>query len=126
MTSAAARHWEGRRQGLASRLVVLLAVLAFAFQSYVTQTHIHDDLPQSSFIVKAVGDAPAHGKKAPLNPASCPFCQSVALAGAFVSPTNVLFHLPLAWVLSVAHVFTARATSATIAHDWQSRAPPRV
>jgi hypothetical protein len=114
---------EGRRQGLASRLVVLLAVLAFAFQSYVTQTHIHDDLPQASGIVKS--HAPLHGK-APLNPASCPFCQSVALAGAFVSPANVLFHLPLAWVLSVAHVFTARAASGTIAHDWQSRAPPRV
>ena len=127
MTAAAAQTLGIRRASPARRFVVFIAALAFALQSYITQTHIHDASQGLGGAVKiAATQSPAQGK-APLHDGrtDCPFCQAVIHAGAFVAAATPLLYLPFTLVETVALIFTARATSDAAAHDWQSRAPPR-
>jgi hypothetical protein len=127
MTAAAAESLEIRRLSPARRFVVFIAVLAFALQSYITQTHIHDEQQSFAGIVKiTTSQSPAHGKTPLDKPADCAFCQAVIHAGAFVASATPLLLLPFVWVETVALVFTARAACDAAAHDWQSRAPPRL
>ena len=127
MTAAAAGYSKNGRASLASRFVVFLVVLVFAFQSYVAQTHIHGQA-QSLYGVAKIAAAPSPMPgKLPLDnsPTDCPFCQAVNLAGAFITPAALLFQLPQMWVASVTHIVIARDASGAVAHDWKSRAPPR-
>ena len=103
-------------------------VLAFALQSYITQTHIHDGTFGfgGTFKIEA-SQSPAHGKK-PLDPSSadCPLCQAIVHVGLFVNSAPPLLHLPFMWVQTVALAFTAPSALDAVAHDWRSRAPPRL
>ena len=117
-----------RRSGPARCFVVFIAVFAFALQSYVTQTHIHDASQVFGGVAKiaatqspAPGKAPSHDNKA-----DCPLCQAVIHAGIFVSPATPLLHLPFTLIETVVPVLTLAAASNATAHDWQSRAPPRL
>ena len=120
-------------QGNAARLAItFVALLAFTLQSFVTQVHIHKltsgniaaaqlDTGKFSAGNQKPGKSPARD-----DPANCPLCQEILLAGHYVAPT------PVAWTpLSVA-TFTApiAIVIATIAqaysHSWKSRAPPAV
>jgi hypothetical protein len=128
MTAAVAESPEKRRLSPARRFVVYIALFTFALQSYVTQTHIHDASQGFGGIAKiAATQSPAPGK-APFhhNKADCPLCQAVVHAGFFVSPATPLLHLPFTLVETVAPVFTLAVASNATAHDWQSRAPPRL
>jgi hypothetical protein len=127
MAVAAAGKSGIRRMGFASRFIVFLAIFAFALQTYMVQTHIHND---AQSVASPAGTAASTGDthhKAPLenSPLTCPFCQSFTLAGAVLLPAMHLLHAPLVWVESVLLVFTARAMATLPAHDWQTRAPPR-
>jgi hypothetical protein len=128
MAAAAAESSRMRRVGLARRVVVFIAAIAFALQSYITQTHIHHGSQGFGDSVKiAAAQSPAHGKTHPANdPADCPFCQAAIHAGVFVASAPPLLHLPFMWIETVALTYTATAASVTSAHDWQSRAPPRL
>jgi hypothetical protein len=124
MTAAAADYAGLQRSSLARRMLVFVAILTFALQSYVAQTHIHDaafggaaKITHTQSPVKA----PAHDSQS-----DCPFCQAVLHAGAFIASATPSLFLPFVWVRTVALVLTARAASHTAAHDWQSRAPPRL
>jgi hypothetical protein len=126
MTAAAAESLGIRRVSLARRMVVFLAVLALALQSYITQTHIHDagfggagkiTTTQSSI----PGKTPVHDSQA-----DCPFCQAMIHAGVFAAPAAPLLNLPITLVQTVALVLAPRAVSSAVTHDWQSRAPPRL
>lgn len=114
--------------------------LAFALQSYVTQTHIHftpaeltnlSAAAQPGAKIAAIGVRPAPGKFAPQDkypanddPANCPICQEILHAGQFVAPSAIVFALPTEAVavvpLSLA-LFTPREAAS---HNWQGRAPP--
>lgn len=127
MTAAAAGSSRNGRTSLASRFIVFIAVLAFAFQSYIAQTHIHGQQQSLYGVAKiAAAPSPAPGKL-PLDNSStdCPFCQAINLAGVFVTPAALLLQLPQMWVADVTHIVLAREASGAPAHDWQSRAPPR-
>jgi hypothetical protein len=103
-------------------LIVALLLLAFSFQSYVAQTHIHD----------IVGKAPvalvhqAGHDRAPVQnlPFDCPFCQMLTHAGSFLVPDPSLVLPSPQWTILTAwnHDFAGMAIAAN--HDWQSRAPP--
>jgi hypothetical protein len=116
-----------RRMGFASRFIVFLAIFAFALQTYMVQTHIHNDAQSVVGMAKTAAPAGDTHRKAPLenSPLTCPFCQSFTLAGAVLLPVTLLLHAPLIWVESALLVFTARAIAVLPAHDWQTRAPPR-
>ena len=114
------------------RLAVLLfTFLAFAAQSYVTQTHIHftSNVFADGFSVKA--DVKVTGKTTPRknlpsndDPANCPICQAVAHSGQFVTPSAIGFALPTEALAFIPLAIAAGAACETISHNWQSRAPP--
>lgn len=115
------------RLSLARRFVVFIAAFGFVLQSYIAQTHFHGVFQgRDASAGIALSHAPSPDKS-PFNHGStdCPLCQAVIHAGAFVAPVAPVLLLPFTWINAAAIVFAASATSATSAHDWQSRAPPR-
>ncbi len=114
--------------GLARRLVVLVVAFTLALQCYIAQTHIHS-LPQGlDGAVKAATEQSPAPAKTPIDhgPMECPLCQAVMHAGAVVVSATPILNLPLAWVRTVRLTFTVRPSSDVTAHEWQSRAPPRL
>jgi hypothetical protein len=116
-----------RPVSLARRSVVFVAVLAFALQSFIAQTHNHDAWRAASGIVRLATPGSAQPAKSPLDHGrtDCPFCQAVIHLGAALTAPAPLLTLPFASVETIAFVFTARADSVSAAHHWKSRAPPR-
>ncbi len=102
----------------------LLAMLTFAISSYVTQTHIHFDVPGSG---KIAASAPAPKGKHPFQetPANCPICQEIAMAGHYVTPGAVAFVLPAQSVSIVPIEIATPIIVEAISHDWHGRAPPQ-
>jgi hypothetical protein len=115
-----------RRSGPARRFVVFIATFAFALQSFIAQTHIHSESLTLGGVItiattSASGKAPADHSQA-----DCPFCQAVVHVGSVVASSPPLLRLPFSWVETAALIFSVVATSGSAAHDWQSRAPPRL
>jgi len=115
-------------------------LVAFALQSYVTQTHIHFDghavtggLGFTSEFAKSIpakASLPAHGdhdKYPPAeDPANCPICQEMVSVGHFVMPAAVPVLLP-ALPVSIIHIVTVQSVRLFApSHIWQGRAPPRI
>jgi hypothetical protein len=102
---------------------MLVAAFALSFQSYIAQTHMHDDAIGAGSVPRhaaAPGKAPSeHGT------AGCPLCQAIIHVGAFVASANVALYLPFAWVEAAPLAHVALRASITTAHDWRSRAPPQ-
>jgi hypothetical protein len=109
------------------RALTWVLLFAFAFQSYVTQTHFHGAGPETGHFAaaKLLVKLPGQEKLPPGNDSSdCPFCQAIAHSGAFFSPTTPLFVLPV-WAGYSSPFFMVRtANDMTARHGWQSRAPP--
>ena len=102
--------------------VALFALLAFAFQAQITQTHIHIS-PASGI---AMADKSAHRIAPAKNDSgSCPICQAVLHSGQFVSPSAVAMALPTVAVAFIPLAIAAKAARETVSHSWQGRAPPR-
>lgn len=125
----AARHIARVETGRIWRLgVTLFALLAFALQSYTTQTHIHKPtLPGFAGIAAALDlGIPVKDSKAPAkqDQQNCPLCQSVAHAGAFISPSAAAVLAPTLSVQIIAAVLSVVVRFDTFSHDWQSRGPP--
>jgi hypothetical protein len=121
------------RAGVGRLVVTWLALLAFALQSYITQTHIHLDLAAAERApMVAVGGPISGGAISAHSPApteheeiACPFCQAIAAAGGFVTPA----HVAPSFLVSQAEtaVLPPIAVGAAIAagFSWRSRAPPQ-
>lgn len=122
------RQIAGVKAGRTWRLgVTLFALLAFALQSYTTQTHIHKPtLPGFAGIAAALDiDAPTKDGKAPAKQdQNCPLCQAVAHAGVFVSPSSAAGLLPTLSVQIIAVSLDVAITIDAVSHSWQSRGPP--
>jgi hypothetical protein len=115
--------------------VVMLAVLlAFACQSFVTQTHNHplNRAAVGSTIDAGTGDRQHAGRAAigrqtkPDQPADCPICREYVFAGHYLLPPAIAIapvFAGVAW-LSVL-VFVARHRRER-SHAWRSRGPPGV
>ena len=115
-------------------------LIAFAFQSYLTQTHIHLPSPapvaaakltDSSHSKPAAKDIAAHRRapadKAPSddNPVKCPLCQAVGYAGHFVAPAAVATLLPAAAISILPLTIAILSPRESPSHIWQGRGPPR-
>jgi len=98
-----------------------ILILAFALQSYVTQTHFH---PATIQVVahSSVHTAPPGGSEE----VACPLCQAVASAGAFVA-TDSVATLPIgAWAAFACRAPVRTGLTLTPAgFAWRSRAPPQ-
>lgn len=104
------------------RLAVLYAaMLAFALQSYVFQTHIHF-LPQAA----VAGTQGGHHDKFPANddPANCPLCQEILHSGHFITPAAQFLLPPTVAVSTILLVDKALPHVLAPSHSWRGRAPP--
>jgi hypothetical protein len=108
--------------------VTLFALLIFALQNYVVQTHIHFEPGEFGAIVAAktttLSKVPSPLKSPADDPATCPICQEMALAGHYISPAPIAVfqsfaavYWPPVWVVRIV-AYTAAL------HPWQSRGPP--
>jgi hypothetical protein len=109
---------------VASRLVTLFALLVFALQGCLVQTHIHG-LPSAPQRTMHVSAPAAPGPVDPYDPASCPLCQEILHAGVFVTPAIAGLPLQLDWIVFLAATFVPDPVTVQRSLNWQSRAPPR-
>ncbi|HEY2032670.1 MAG TPA: DUF2946 family protein [Rhizomicrobium sp.] len=118
-------------------LLTLFCLLAFSLQSYIAQTHIHVpgttdpgiSAPVSSHTpVSADVKKQSEHKQLPGNDdtSSCPFCQTVLHAGAFLTPSLLVLFLPDTWAIAGAALVVAPHHERAPSHAWHSRGPPRL
>lgn len=118
-----------------SRFVIIVTLLAFSVQTYLTQTHIHMasesrsalTLETAAAVTKALTGAPATPKdKYPPNedPANCPLCQELIHSGQFVTPAAAAILLPSLAVSVIDLVVSAPTLTRAVTHTWRGRAPP--
>lgn len=127
----------GAKTQLRRQLITIAALLAFVFQGFATQTHIHRvgqvDVAFFGNALAKIGVANAAtpqksntDKLPPLNePAKCLLCHVMTLAGHYVSPATPQLLLPVFLVLALAIAARAPPHIAQVSHDWHSRGPPR-
>ena len=106
--------------------ILLAALLAFSWQSFVTQTHEHFGSGTYSAVAGAKTATPQmKGGRSPTNPPdTCPICREIAQAGHYLLPTSVAFHTPE----TITHWLTVTPSLVLAlclrSHAWLSRAPP--
>jgi hypothetical protein len=106
------------------RVVTLLLLAAFAFQSYLVQVHIHS-LPRAADVVQKLSvSAPDNGKAAP-DADKCLLCQEYVHAGVFLLPAAATVLPPPAVVSLVRLSAVPLVVAGSPSHIWTSRAPPR-
>jgi hypothetical protein len=104
------------------RLFAALVILAFSFQSYVAQTHIHK--PATAVLAALTHHAAPGGGPMENSPLDCPFCQVVNHAGSFLFSDAPLFLLTVQWAEMVAPRHLPADMNTFAKHHWRSRAPP--
>ena len=117
----------GSTNGGLQAFILVAALLAFVWQSFVVQTHIHSHFVAVSASAASDPHNATHvtnNPATPRRPANCPMCQEIAQAGAYLLPAAILFTAP-STEANIAHVVSALpSVPARQSHAWQSRAPP--
>jgi hypothetical protein len=108
--------------------MLFLTLLAFGWQSFVTQTHRHlgERGTSLSLSIQAIGGATAEkGGQVPADtPDNCPICQEIAHGGAYLLPTPFLLQPPAAVAAWFAVTLSLALALRQQSHAWRSRAPP--
>ena len=115
--------------------ILLATLVAFLFQSYVVQTHIHfaASADPETFVadganLKTNADsavAGQHNSKPPIDdPAHCPICQEFLHAGQYLTPAPVLALLITAVFVPITIERAVPVTANPVSHGWRGRAPP--
>jgi hypothetical protein len=114
-----------KRSSIERLLLAGFMALAFFFQGYATQTHIHKQTDGATSIVSKV-DGSSRPSKVPDNddPANCPICQQISHAGQYVAPTWLLSFLILAAVSTIEIVNFSIPRFDAVSHSWRGRGPP--
>ena len=129
MTVAAAHFPEIGRTSVGRLVATWILLLAFALQSYVTQTHVHRALiPAASASAAQAAHRTFAQSASPVDDeaVACAFCQAIAAAGAFLSPAGVA--VPSLLVQAEAAAAAPTVVGLAIApagFSWRSRAPPQ-
>lgn len=115
---------KAQRASVGRLAITLFALLAFTFQSFVAQVHIHA-APSTASSALSTGKVSQPGKL-PANddPSNCPICQIILHAGQFVTPSAITFALPSFALFFVATAVRQSPSAEAGSHSWQSRAPP--
>jgi hypothetical protein len=102
---------------------MLFALLAFALQGYLVQTHMHGQsgvLSLKTHVSAPVQPAPFD----PLAPANCALCQEILHAGTAIAPDNPQSALLLNWIAMVPAIAILPVEALALTTGWHSRAPP--
>ena len=114
------------RAALFATMEFCVNLLAFAFQGYITQTHIHPLSSSSAWsVASASHSSDDSGKRLPADNSKCPICQSAA-HGQFITPSAAATLASPFSVSTIILAVEAQKLIETISHNWQGRAPPQV
>ena len=111
-----------RRESRSLGFALLVAILlAFTWQSFVTQTHVHFDLSappaQSAHLPKG-------GRLAANASDNCPICLMIAGSGHHLLPTSVAVQVRDAMAFWLITILPPVRPFYLRFHTWHSRAPP--
>ena len=113
-----------RRAEVWCAAVLVAALIAFGWQSFVTQTHLDVALaPATAAHVAGAKLSPT--QPAPEQPIDCPICHANAIGGHYLAPGPALVLAPVAlaaWLFVTAKRMPSRRARS---HAWRSRAPPQ-
>ena len=105
----------------------LLLVVALWMQACVVAAHVHEQ-PRSTALSNATGAdiqrTPLDHRRPPTAPDSCPLCQEIAAAGAYLLAPAVEFALPAQHAAWYAAMALWRMLPDQRSHAWRSRGPP--
>lgn len=107
------------------RFVCLMVLVAFTFQGFLVQTHIHGLLP---FAAAAAGTQTVSSSKdsgATQDIDHCLLCQEFMHAGAYLMPAAFAALPPYVTAGVVVRIAVPLVEAASPSHIWTSRAPPR-
>jgi hypothetical protein len=115
-----------RQQPVKKLALILFMTLAFLFQSYAAQTHIHLEadgitLAKVAPVTKLDSKSGAPTRETPDN---CPLCQFL-YGGQHVPPSVLIFFLPSAAVSVIEPVLALLPHYDAVSHSWRGRAPPQ-
>ncbi len=113
-------------RGMVSHALLLLTLLAFTFQGFVTQTHIHARIAGAPATVDLFDGIKAPAKNAPSknDESTCPLCQAFANSGQFLTPAAAAIAAPSISVSVIELVPLATKFVRAASHAWRGRAPP--
>ena len=102
-----------------------LMLLAFLFQGYVSQTHIHplQGIPGLTKLTDMAAQKAPGGKTNAAD--DCALCQ-LAQDGQTIVPDVPLLLLSVLAAYAALHLTYYLPMSRAVSHDWRGRAPPRV
>jgi len=108
------------------RAMLLAVLLAFSWQSFITQTHRHFAPAATAAALGKAGIAARQpGRQLPSDtPASCPICSEIAHAGPIMLPAPVEVIAPAAASFHAADTRPLTLALLQRSHAWRSRAPP--
>lgn len=113
--------------GLWRRVLLAFTIAAFAQQSYLTQTHIHIPPAVAALDSGSVLGATGHGKTPSRDdPAHCPLCQEILIAGAYLTPVAIVILPPLLPAFRIELPAHELPFIAATSHAWHGRAPPQI
>ncbi len=117
-------HTAARRRRSVHAVVLFVLLLALSWQSFLVGTHAHRPPALSATPGETLHRAPTQDRRPPLAPDSCPICQQISIAAAYLPAPPVDFAAParaVAW-------YGARAALDALprqrSHGWRSRGPP--
>lgn len=117
----------GTDRRLSRMFVLLVAVLALSWQSFITQTHRHwpeDMAPVHVAAGAHLKPGVAPFRPAPDLPANCPICREIYHAGTFLLPPDIAIPQGLVAPVWLFLALALALTRQTRSHGWNSRAPP--
>lgn len=108
--------------------LTVVALLAFTFQSYVVQTHIHLVGRNVVALGMATSEARSKPEKFPANqdPSNCPLCQELLHSGNFVAPSAIAALPPALAISTIVIRLETEIAPQPISHSWHGRAPPHL
>jgi hypothetical protein len=117
--------------------LTLFCLLAFSFQSYIAQTHIHipgTTDPGISALTSSLAKISPDAKKqsdrnrlpANSDTSNCPLCQTVLHAGFFLTPALLVLLLPDTQAGNGPAPVAVSHHDGAPSHAWQSRGPPQL
>jgi hypothetical protein len=113
-------------RGALLHALVFVTLFAFAFQGFLTQTHIHAVTGGKVAALADLLDGATAPGKAPAksDPANCPLCQQIASSGNFVTPAAAAIFVPFLTVSVITVVSLPRHDLTFVSHAWRGRGPP--
>jgi hypothetical protein len=112
-------------RGLRWHLILLTALLSFAWQGFLTQTHVHFVRGVAVEQGSTRGPSTADPTRSPHSlPADCPVCSAAAYAGTYLPPAPIILLAPDHASPQLAATIWSGSDLRHRSHAWRSRAPP--